>query len=62
LNATKYEFAIKQVGGENYILFAVMHADERNQTLSDELGKDVYHYHLHVVYIPVVDKEIKWNF
>jgi hypothetical protein len=38
-----------------------MHADERNQTLSDELKKDVYHYHLHVVYIPVVDKEIKWT-
>ena len=25
------------------------------------MGRDVYHYHLHVVYVPVVDKEIKWS-
>ncbi|MCL1883141.1 MAG: plasmid recombination protein, partial [Defluviitaleaceae bacterium] len=25
------------------------------------LGRDVYHYHLHVVYVPVVQKEIKWS-
>jgi hypothetical protein len=35
-----------------------MHADERNRALSERLGRDVYHYHLHVVYVPVVDKEI----
>ena len=29
-----------------------MHADERNRAMSDALGQDVYHYHLHVVYIP----------
>ena len=38
-----------------------MHADERNKSLSEELGRDVYHYHLHVVYIPVVKKEIRWS-
>lgn len=55
-----YRFAQKEVGAD-FILSAVMHADERNRTLSEELGKDVYHYHLHVIYIPVVEKEIKWS-
>ena len=50
-----------ETGGEQYILSAVMHADERNKSLSEELGRDVYHYHLHVVYIPVVEKEIRWT-
>ena len=40
---------------------AVMHADERNRAMSEALGEDVYHYHLHVVYIPVVEKEIRWT-
>lgn len=56
-----YQAAIEIVGGEQYILSAVMHADERNRALSDALGKDVFHYHLHVVYIPVVEKEICWS-
>ena len=55
-----YKSAIEIVGGEQYILSAVMHADERNRAMSDALGKDVYHYHLHVVYIPVVEKKILW--
>ena len=38
-----------------------MHADERNRAISEALGKDVYHYHLHVVYIPVVEKQILWS-
>jgi hypothetical protein len=38
-----------------------MHADERNKSLSEELSRDVFHYHLHVVYIPVVEKEIRWS-
>ena len=38
-----------------------MHTDERNRAMSDALGKDVYHYHLHVVYIPVVEKKILWS-
>ena len=56
-----YNAAIKIVGGEEYILSAVMHADERNKAMSEALGQDVYHYHLHVVYIPVVEKEILWS-
>ena len=56
-----YRMAVKEVGGEQYVLSAVMHADERNRSLSEELKRDVYHYHLHVVYIPVVEKEIKWT-
>lgn len=59
--ADAYKAAIKIVGGEQYILSAVMHADERNCAMSDALGQDVYHYHLHVVYIPVVEKQILWS-
>ena len=59
--ADAYKAAIKIVGGEQYILSAVMHADERNRAMSDALGQDVYHYHLHVVYIPVVEKQILWT-
>ena len=43
------------------ILSAVMHADERNQGMSKALGYDVWHYHLHVVYVPVVEKQILWS-
>ena len=56
-----YNLAVKEVGGEEYILSAVLHADERNKALSSKYGKDVFHYHLHVVYIPVVDKEIHFR-
>lgn len=35
-----------------------MHADERNSRLSEKLGRDIYHYHLHVVYVPVVEKKL----
>lgn len=59
--AEAYKSAIEIVGGEQYILSAVMHADERNRAMSEALGQDVYHYHLHVVYIPVVEKEIRWS-
>lgn len=56
-----YEAAIEIVAGEQYILSAVMHADERNRALSDSLGRDIYHYHMHLVYIPIVEKEICWT-
>ena len=26
--------------------------------LSEKLGRDIYHYHLHVVYVPVVEKKL----
>jgi len=56
-----YKAAVKIIGGEQYILSAVMHADERNRAMSDALGQDVFHYHPHVVYIPVVEKQILWS-
>lgn len=59
--ADAYKAAVDIVGGEQYILSAVMHADERNRAMSEALGEDVYHYHLHVVYIPVVEKQILWS-
>ena len=59
--ADAYKAAVEIVGGEQYILSAVMHADERNRAMTEALGEDVYHYHLHVVYIPVVEKQILWS-
>lgn len=59
--AEAYRLAVKEAGGEEYVLSAVLHADEHNKALSDQLGRDVFHYHLHVVYVPVVDKEIRWS-
>lgn len=59
--AEAYELAKEIVGGEQYILSAVMHADERNREASERLGRDVFHYHLHVMYIPVVKKDILWS-
>lgn len=56
-----YKAAIEIVSGEEFILSAVMHADERNRAMSEALGRDVYHYHLHVVYIPVVEKQVLWS-
>ncbi len=58
--AEAYRFAVKKYGEEN-ILSAVMHADEINLAATDHYGKPVYHYHLHVVAFPVVEKEILWS-
>lgn len=55
-----YEFCRDFFGEEN-IVSAVMHADERNLAVSEELGRDVYHYHLHVIAIPTVRKEVLWT-
>lgn len=38
-----------------------MHADEINVAASEELGKEVYHYHLHAMVLPVMEKEILWS-
>ena len=51
-----YRFACQEAGGEQFVISAVLHADERNKELSERLGYDVYHYHLHVIYVPVVEK------
>ena len=56
-----YRLAVELIGGEQYVLSAILHADERNSGLSKDLGRDVYHYHLHVVYIPVVRKEVYYQ-
>ena len=55
-----YHFAEKEYGADN-IISAVMHADEQNVALTEEYGKPIYHYHLHVIAIPVVKKEIKYS-
>ena len=43
------------------MISAVMHADELNTAVTQQMGKPVYHYHLHVVALPVVEKEIRWS-
>ena len=55
-----FHFAEQEMGAKN-IISAVMHADELNTALTEEYGKPIYHYHLHVIAIPVVRKEIKWS-
>ncbi len=55
-----FHFAEREMGIDN-IISAVMHADELNTALSEKYGKPIYHYHLHVIAIPVVEKEIKWS-
>lgn len=55
-----FHFAETEYGKDN-IISAVMHADEQNIALTEEYGKPIYHYHLHVIAIPVIRKEIKWS-
>ena len=38
-----------------------MHADEINHAMTEALGREVYHYHLHMIYVPVVEKQILWS-
>ena len=55
-----FHFAEKEYGPGN-ILSAVMHADELNTALTEQMGHPVYHYHMHVVALPVVEKEVRWS-
>ena len=55
-----FHFAEKEYGPGN-VFSAVMHADELNTALTEQLGHPVYHYHMHVVALPVVEKEIRWS-
>ena len=55
-----FHFAEKEYGPGN-VISAVMHADELNTALTEQLGRPVYHYHMHVVALPVVEKEIRWS-
>ena len=58
--AESYRYACEKYGEDN-IVSAVMHADEINKAVSDELGHPVYHYHMHLITLPVVEKEIRWS-
>lgn len=58
--AEAYRYACEKYGEYN-IISAVMHADEINKAVSDELGHPVYHYHMHLIALPVVEKEIRWS-
>ena len=51
-----FHFIEEKFGAEN-VISAVMHADEINIAATEELGKEVYHYHLHAMVLPVVEKE-----
>lgn len=55
-----YRFAAALYGEQN-IISAVMHADELNVALTEQYGKPVYHYHMHLVALPVVEKNILWT-
>ena len=55
-----YCFAVKEFGEEN-IISAVMHADELNKAMTAKYGYPVYHYHMHIVAIPVVEKKVLWT-
>lgn len=55
-----FHFAEKEYGPGN-VISAVMHADELNTALTEQLGHPVYHYHMHVIALPVVEKEIRWS-
>ena len=55
-----FHFAEQEMGAKN-IISAVMHADELNTALTEEYKKPIYHYHLHIIAIPTVRKEIKWS-
>ena len=55
-----YRFAVNLYGEQN-IISAVMHADELNIALTEQYGKPVYHYHMHLVALPVVEKQILWT-
>ncbi len=58
--AEAYRFAVNLYGEQN-IISAVMHADELNVALTEQYGKPVYHYHMHLVALPVVEKQILWT-
>ena len=55
-----FHFIEEKFGADN-VISAVMHADEINLVATEDLGKEVYHYHLHAMVLPVVEKEILWS-
>lgn len=55
-----FHFA-ERVYGKDNVISAVMHADELNTAMSEKYGRPIYHYHLHIMALPVVDKEVRWT-
>ena len=55
-----FHFAEKIYGKDN-IISAVMHVDELNVAMTEKYGRPIYHYHLHIMALPVVDKEVRWT-
>lgn len=55
-----FHFAEKLYGSDN-VISAVMHADELNVAMTEKYGRPIYHYHLHIMALPVVDKEVRWT-
>ena len=55
-----FHFIEEKFGADN-VISAVMRADEINLAATEDLGKEVYHYHLHAMVLPVVEKEILWS-
>lgn len=47
--------------GKDNVISAVMHADELNVAMTEKYGRPIYHYHLHIMALPVVDKEVRWT-
>ena len=55
-----YHFIEEKFGADN-VISAVMHADEINVAASEELGKEVYHYHLHAMAKRKRDVQLKFR-
>lgn len=55
-----FHFAEK-VYGKDHIVSAMMHADELNVAMTEKYSRAIYHYHLHIMALPVVDKEVRWT-
>lgn len=55
-----FHFAEKLYGKRN-IISAVMHADQLNTAITEKYGRPIYHYHLHIMALPAVDKEVRWT-
>ena len=51
-----FHFIEEKFGAEN-VISAVMHADEINIAATEELGKEVYHYHLHAMLCPSLNTQ-----
>ena len=61
-DATVFDEMIMDVNnGKDNIVSAVMHADELNTAVTEKYGRPIYHYHLHIMALPVVDKEVRWT-